>query len=512
MDRICRTGVTVSDMSDRNVAEQRSSVRLASAELGRLRVMNKKHWQQVWKQRLIIGTLVLSDVFLALVVWGVAYVGQSIWGRGELSGAAIAAIVPSVMVWVGLRALIGLYPGYGLDSAERLRRHTYSVFATLAVLAIFAVGFQVGNLLSRLLLAFAFLGLLFMTPFVQHFVKLGMKKAKLWGKPVVILSYKETGSRFQELLKQQWGMGYNPVALLDHHLVAAGKSYRGVSCEETLADAANLGRELGVDTVIFAIPYTRREQLAHMVSVASESYRSVLIVPNLTGVTNSAVVARDFAGTFAVEIKQNLLDPWAQRLKRALDLWGTVIGGVLISPLMFAIAVLIKFDSPGPAFYGHRRLGAGGKHFLCWKFRTMHVNAERLLDKHLQDNPFLRAEWEQNQKLRDDPRVTRVGHFLRQTSLDELPQLWNVLRGEMSLTGPRPIVDAEVPKYGAVYKLYKRIKPGMSGFWQVSGRSDTRYAERVEMDSYYVRNWSVWLDLIILARTVKSVGLARGAR
>jgi Undecaprenyl-phosphate galactose phosphotransferase WbaP len=334
----------------------------------------------------------------------------------------------------------------------------------------------------------------------------------LWGKPVIILSYKETGARFQELLKQEWGMGYDPVALLDHHLVAAGKSYREVSCEETLTNAANLGRELGVDTVIFAVPYTRREQLAHMVSVASESFRSVLIVPNLNGVTNSAVVARDFAGTFAVEIKQNLLDPWSQRLKRALDLLGTVIGGVLINPLVFAIAVLIKFDSPGPAFYGHRRLGAGGKHFLCWKFRTMHVNAERLLDKHLQDNPFLRAEWEQNQKLRDDPRVTRVGHFLRQTSLDELPQLWNVLRGEMSLTGPRPIVDAEVPKYGEVYKLYKRIKPGMSGFWQVSGRSNTSYAERVEMDSYYVRNWSVWLDLIILARTVKSVALGRGAR
>jgi Undecaprenyl-phosphate galactose phosphotransferase WbaP len=191
---------------------------------------------------------------------------------------------------------------------------------------------------------------------------------------------------------------------------------------------------------------------------------------------------------------------------------GTVIGGVLISPLVFAIALLIKLDSPGPAFYGHKRVGAAGKYFLCWKFRTMHVNAEHLLDKYLQGNPVLQAEWEQNQKLRCDPRVTRVGRILRQTSLDELPQLWNVLRGEMSLTGPRPIVDAEVPKYGEVYGLYKRIKPGMSGFWQVSGRSDTTYAERVEMDSYYVRNWSVWLDLIILARTVMCVVLGRGAR
>jgi Undecaprenyl-phosphate galactose phosphotransferase WbaP len=476
-----------------------------------LHATTQKRWKPVWKQRLIVGALVLSDVFLALVVWGVAYVAQRIWGHGELSEVAAAAIVPSVMVWIGLRALLGLYPGYGWDSAERLRRHTYSVFATLGVLAVVAVGFQIGNLLSRILLAFAFLGLLFLTPFVQHFVRLGMKKAELWGKRVIILSYKETGAKFQELLKQEWGMGYSPVALLDHHLVAAGKSYREDSCAETLAEAANLGRELGVDTIIFAMPYTRREQLVHIVSVASECFRNILIVPNLNGVTNSAVAPRDFAGTLALEIKQNLLDPWSQRLKRALDLLGTVIGGVLISPLVFAIAVLVKFDSPGPAFYGHRRLGAGGKHFLCWKFRTMHANAERLLDKHLQDNPFLRAEWERNQKLRDDPRITRVGHLLRQTSLDELPQLWNVLRGEMSLTGPRPIVDAEVPKYGEVYKLYKRIKPGMSGFWQVSGRSDTSYAERVEMDSYYVRNWSVWLDLIILARTAKIVLLSRGA-
>jgi Undecaprenyl-phosphate galactose phosphotransferase WbaP len=509
IDRICRTGVTV---SDRNVAEQRSPVMLAPAELGRLRATNRKRWKRVWKHQLIVVTLILTDVLTAFLAWEVAYVGQSIWGHGELSVVAIAAIAPSVMVWVGLRALLGLYPGYGLDSAERLRRHTYSIFATLAVLAVFAVGFQVGNLLSRILLAFAFLGLLFLTPFVQPLVKLGLKKAKLWGKPVIILSYKETGAKFQELLEQEWGIGYTPVALLDHHLVAAGKSYRGVSCDETLTHAATLGRELGVDTVIFAMPHTRREQLAHMVGVASESFRSVLIVPNLNGVTNSAVVARDFAGTFAVEIKQNLLDPWSQRLKRALDLLGTVVGGVLISPLVFAIAIVIKFDSSGPAFYGHRRVGAAGKHFLCWKFRTMHVDAERLLDKHLQGSPILRAEWEQNQKLRDDPRVTRVGRLLRQTSLDELPQLWNVLRGEMSLTGPRPIVDSEVPKYGKVYELYKRIKPGMSGLWQVSGRSDTSYAERVEMDSYYVRNWSVWLDLIILARTVKSVALVRGAR
>jgi hypothetical protein len=183
--------------------------------------------------------------------------------------------------------------------------------------------------------------------------------------------------------------------------VAAGKSYRDVSCEEPLTAAANLGRELGVDTVIFARPYTRREQLVNRLSVASESFRNVLIVPNLNGVTNSAVAPRDFAGTLAIESKQNLLDPSSQRPKRALALVGTVIGGVLISSLVFAIAVLIKLDTPGPAFYRHRRLGVAGKHFPCCRFRTMHVNAEWLLDKHLQGSPVLRAEWEQN------PEATR---------------------------------------------------------------------------------------------------------
>jgi Undecaprenyl-phosphate galactose phosphotransferase WbaP len=455
--------------------------------------------------------LVLSDVALAFLSWAVAYVLQGIWGRGELSMVAIATIVPSVVLWVGVRALLGLYPGYGFNAVERLRRHVYSVFATLAILLVVALGFQVGELFSRLLLGLAFLGLLFTTPLVRQLSMLGLKKVDLWGRPVIVLSYKGTGTLFLELLEREWGLGYDPVALFDHNLLPAGESFREAPYEETLADAVGVAHECGVDTLIFDMPYTRREQLVNMVNMASERLRHVLVIPNLSDVTNSAVIARDIEGTFAVEIKHNLLDPWAQRLKRALDLVGVVAGGLLISPLLLIIAILIKLDSPGPVFYGHQRMGAGDEHFTCFKFRTMHPGAERLLNEYMQGNPDLQAEWERNHKLRDDPRVTRVGRFLRKTSLDELPQLWNVLRGEMSLVGPRPIVDAEIPKYGRDYALYRRIRPGMSGFWQVSGRSNMDYNERVAIDAYYVRNWSVWLDIIILARTVKIVLLSRGA-
>ena len=432
-------------------------------------------------------------------------------GEGSLSTLATVAVVPIVAVWVGLRSLMGMYPGYALSPAERLRRHTYSVVGTLATLAVFATIFQFAVLLSRSLLALGLAGLLFLAPPAQHSVRWGMRRLGLWGRPAVIIGYKNTSARTVRLLKEEWGLGYEPIAIFDNGMVPSGEESKNYSPEEVMIEAEDLARNGGVDTAILAMPYTRRDELAPLVNRASFSFRHVLVVPNLAGITNSAVTALDLAGTFAVEIKFNLLNPWALRTKRTLDLFGAIVGGLLICPILVTIALLIKWDSPGPIFYGHRRLGVGGKSFHCWKFRTMQPEAERLLQDFLRDNPNLRAEWEQTQKLRDDPRITRIGRYLRKSSLDELPQLWNVLRGEMSLVGSRPIVDAEVPRYGQAYELYKRIRPGISGLWQVSGRSNTSYPERVDMDSYYVRNWSFWLDLVILTRTVKIVLLGRGA-
>ena len=465
-----------------------------------------------WKRWVFPTALLLSDVLLALSIAVVAVGFQRVWGNGELSNVALAAVFPTVPAWVVLRGLLGLYPGYGAGPVEELRRHAHSIFALAAVLAIFALGLKVGDLLSRSWLALFLVGLLVLGPFVRSIVKRGLKRAGLWGKPVVILGYRQAGTGLATLLEREWGLGYNPVAVFDYRLLdAGGEASEEADHHDVLADVAALAAEQNIDTAIFAMPHTRREQLAEVVERASESFRNVLIIPNLSGVTNSAVVARDLAGVFAVEIKHNLLDPWAQRLKRAMDLCGAIFGGLLMVPVLLAIVVLIKLDSPGPALYGHRRIGAKDESFLCWKFRTMYVDAERSLAEYLQGNPALQAEWEQNHKLKDDPRVTRVGRFLRRTSLDELPQLLNVLRGEMSLTGPRPIVEAEISKYGTEYGLYRRITPGMSGLWQVGGRSNTDYSERVEMDSYYVRNWSVWLDIVILARTLRTVLRGRGA-
>jgi lipopolysaccharide/colanic/teichoic acid biosynthesis glycosyltransferase len=184
---------------------------------------------------------------------------------------------------------------------------------------------------------------------------------------------------------------------------------------------------------------------------------------------------------------------------------------VLISPLLFAIAVLIKLDSPGPPLFIQERPGLNGRMFRVFKFRTMHVDAEQRFDELVLKDPRLKQEFEEHGKLRNDPRVTRIGQFLRKSSLDELPQLWNVLKGEMSLVGPRAYLPNQISQLHGSKATVLRVHPGISGLWQVGGRSETTFEQRVEMDVYYVRNWSVWLDLVILARTAKSVLLARGA-
>ncbi len=187
--------------------------------------------------------------------------------------------------------------------------------------------------------------------------------------------------------------------------------------------------------------------------------------------------------------------------KRALDL-GFAVGLLLLAaPLMLVIALLIKLFDPGPVFFAHARVGFGGRHFSCYKFRTMSVNAAELLAAHLAADPEAAREWAETQKLRQDPRVSPLGNLLRRSSLDELPQLFNILRGDMSCVGPRPIVAEELERYGANVGDYLRARPGLTGIWQVTGRSSAEYATRVRLDSHYVRGWSLRRDFIILCRT-----------
>lgn len=197
--------------------------------------------------------------------------------------------------------------------------------------------------------------------------------------------------------------------------------------------------------------------------------------------------------------------------KRFMDIFGSIFGLVLFSPLMLFVIWKIKHDDPGPAFYRHERLGRNGEVFNLWKFRTMVCNADRILHNVLNSDPEMKKEWEESYKLKKDPRITKFGAFLRRTSIDELPQLFNVLVGDMSLVGPRPIIEEEVAKYGKSYELRKTIRPGVTGMWQVSGRIDLTYPERVALDQWYIENWSIWLDIKIILKTIWVVLSGRGA-
>lgn len=207
-----------------------------------------------------------------------------------------------------------------------------------------------------------------------------------------------------------------------------------------------------------------------------------------------------------------LLEGGAARWKRFVDILAACFFIPLTLPLGLLIAAAIRLESPGPVLFRHTRIGRGNRHFTLWKFRSMVQDGEQRLQAHLEKHPELQAEWDATHKLRYDPRVTRVGRILRRTSLDELPQFWNVLTGSMSLIGPRPIVDAEVGKYGLHgFRLYTRVRPGLTGLWQVSGRSDTSYRRRVELDSRYILEWSQRLDLKIIWKTVGVILRANGA-
>ena len=240
-------------------------------------------------------------------------------------------------------------------------------------------------------------------------------------------------------------------------------------------------------------------------SNSSEDLRST----ESASIEDQMFVGSDSVGAYVGVIPSEAASParhFSYRVvKRLLDVFLVVLFSPLLLLFFGIIAAAIRIDSQGPVFFSHRRIRRSGEFFSMWKFRTMCVNSNEVLEQHLNANPDARAEWRQSHKLKYDPRVTRVGQFLRRTSLDELPQLWNVMTGSMSLVGPRPIVAAEVEKYGDFFADYCLVKPGITGLWQISGRSNVTYPERVQLDRSYAHNWSLSGDVKILAKTFTSV-------
>ena len=325
---------------------------------------------------------------------------------------------------------------------------------------------------------------------------------------VLIVGANEEGQAIASQLQENPRAGIWIAGFADDQVSSDSQLLPGISVLGSVDSLAALVREHGIQEIIVASTALSRGQLLDLFRAFGTAEDITLRMSSgLYEIMTTGVEVQDVGNVPLLSINKARLTGFDVFLKRAVDLLLSSVGLLVSWPLMLAIAVAIKFDSPGPVLYRRRVVGVGGKFFDALKFRTMYLDA----DRRLAQDPELRRQFEENYKLKDDPRITRVGRFLRRTSLDELPQLFNVLWGQMSLVGPRMITSEEQARYGKWRMNLTTVKPGITGLWQVSGRSDLSYEERVRLDMHYIRNYSLWFDLYLLYRTIPVVLHGHGA-
>ncbi len=400
------------------------------------------------------------------------------------------------------------------ETRELIKAVTVSMITVLAVLTIGRMTPEI----SRLTVIFLWLYGLFIFPFFRFFGKRMLYKAGLWKENVIIIGAGKAGIDTAKGIHAEMHLGYNVIGFLDDddekigtEIPIAGKRYKVFGKIKNFSKFVSM---LNISTIIIAIHSLPIAKLTELTNNIQKYTKNILLIPDLEGIalTNTELNHLFFQQLFLLKINNNLKSPFNRFIKRIFDLTASILVLPLLLPLIGVLGLLIKLDSPGGFFYRHIRVGRGGKTFGVYKFRSMHRDSKERLETILKTDPEAKQEWETYFKLKSDPRITRMGALLRKTSLDELPQIFNVLKGEMSLVGPRPVIEEELTKY---YKecadYYHLVRPGITGLWQVSGRNDLDYDVRVKLDTWYVLNWSLWLDILMLFKTIRVVLKREGA-
>jgi Undecaprenyl-phosphate galactose phosphotransferase WbaP len=474
------------------------------------------------RQVVCVLILVLSDFLaialaLELAIFERTHLVHHVAGRAQLSTLPFRHYVD--LGWLWLLMIVFL----GVEGSYTKRRSMWSEIGHLtkaiglgfvAILAVVTLA-RLGPDVSRATFVLMALNLLILLPLIRYLTKRILGNLGLWRKRILILGASNTAKVALRELTSDPFLSYEVVGALDDDPIKRGKCV-GVSKGKPVYVMGNLS-ELNEQVertqardVLIALPELPEHKLLALVYRVQLYCDSIYVVPALRGLPMMNLQVDGFlpARLMMLKLSNNLVKPWNTWLKRVLDLtMGTVIA-VFALPFGVLLAALIRFDSEGPALFAQERLGYKGDYFPCLKFRTMHVKGDEILLHYLRDNPHAADEWQKYAKLRDyDPRLTRLGRFLRQTSLDELPQLWNVLKGDMSLVGARPYLPRERARIGVELPTILSARPGMTGLWQVSGRNQMTLEERVKLEAWYLRNWSIWLDWIILVKTFKTVFL-----
>lgn len=462
--------------------------------------------------------ILVGDALAFGLAFGVAMLGAHLLaGQTQTLSAWWAGQDPQRFAAWGLLALLGLtllLTRYQHYSDRRPLWDELSDFGrmvgVLALMDMALVAVTRWNA-SRLWWLLSWLAVLLLLVLMRAVTRHILKRLSLWTRPTLIIGVGPNAAEAALALQSQPELGFQVYGFVDAG-GAGGPSSPDTYPRWPAAHMAEMAQQPGIQWVI-ALEHAQSEQREHWLrQLAQWDASDVSVIPAMRGVPlHGTDMSHFFSHEVALLRMRNNLRRWPARLtKRVFDTVAAACLLVLLSPLLAALALWIRRDG-GPAVFAHPRIGKKGRVFNCYKFRTMVVDAEQQLEQLLQRRPELRRQWQRERKLRQDPRVSPAGRLLRRTSLDELPQLINVIRGEMSLVGPRPVVRAELQRYGDEVGYYLMVRPGMTGLWQVSGRNDVDYDTRVYLDTWYVKNWSLWHDLVILFKTVRVVLSRNGA-
>lgn len=384
--------------------------------------------------------------------------------------------------------------------------------STVAVFVIISIG-KLSDYVSRTHIILTGLFALTITPFVRIRMQAVMRRAGIFTRRVLIIGAGPLGRLCLSALRRESNYGFDVIGFVDDNPVL-GRKIDDIRVHRKLDRVDRYIRRCRISAVLIAMPELDQERQEEMINRMQFLVKRVLFVPDLRSVPAIGAEVHHFFHDriFSLEIRNNLKIPYNLFIKRLFDVSVSLMLAAILAVPMAILCLVIRAGSSGCPIFPHRRNGMGGSPFHIYKFRTMYRDADKRLLELLERDENARREWETYRKLKNDPRITPVGRFLRQTSLDELPQLFNVILGEMSLVGPRPVTQEEITlHYREMKDICFSVLPGITGLWQVSGRNELDYPYRIMLDAWYVRNWSLWLDIVIILKTVRVVIKGEGA-
>lgn len=458
------------------------------------------------QSRIRTALLMISDIaVLSAIFFGFHFAFDLVFCAATLECHWF--FLPGIVVYTLLAAYTRLYcgnffyPGLPLSKIEEMRRTFLAITVSALLMFIYvSIAHPAAGHALWVIAAGWFAGF-WMLLICRSLLRRLLKKFSLCQTKVLIAGYGSTGEKIFQILKDDPYFGFEPIGFVDD---AAVPDKAGNVCA-----AADVAAQHNCRILICCLPISAIEK--HLDKFL-RYFTHVSIIASSKVFPISWAYPVSIGGIPGLELTNQLHQKLPLYTKRVFEITMAICCVALLWPLLLVLAVMVKISSPGPIFYKARRLGRFGKNIEVWKFRTMYADADKKLEALLASDAQLALEWRTNFKLNNDPRITPLGRFLRKSSLDELPQLFNVIRGEMAIIGPRPIVEAEKEYYGEAYEAMSMVKPGISGYWQISGRSDVSYERRVELDLFYVFNWSIWFDLYIMMMTVVEVLRCRGAK